>query len=181
MNHRTPKKIVIRSRFRSTTEEEPRGRGRPPPQKKVIVPPAFAFLHQDEQDHHETGDDQDNGNPDDHRCYPSPADDIRAVDTGAADTCTSDIGTVDIGAADTSAADTSATDSSLRCQFTIPADLSELPGVEAGPADKGAVHVRLRHNRRDAAGLNGPAIQDTHTARRFGVINIGKSRPNRRR
>src|ERR1700676_4967552 len=118
-----------------------------PAAEQVRQSAALALVQQDEQDHHDTGDDQDNGNPDDHRCYPSPADDIRAVETG----------TVDIGTVDT---DASAADSSLRCQFTIPADLSELPGVEAGTADKGAVHVRLRHDRGDVAGLNGPAIQD---------------------
>src|SRR6266567_1889886 len=95
-NQRIPKKIVIRSRFRSTTE----------------------------QDHHQARDDQDNGKRDDHSCYPSPAIDMSAAAKGAAD-------------------------SSLRCQFTIPADLSELPGVEAGSADESAVDVRLRHDRRD--------------------------------
>jgi hypothetical protein len=32
-------------------------------------------VQQDEQDHHEAGDDQDNGEPDDHSCDPSPGGD----------------------------------------------------------------------------------------------------------
>src|SRR5271169_130549 len=39
MNHRTPKKTVIRSRFRSTTEEEPRVEVTPPPNKSDRPPP----------------------------------------------------------------------------------------------------------------------------------------------
>jgi hypothetical protein len=38
-NHRTPKKIVIRSRFRSTTEDEPRVEDTPPPNKSDSPPP----------------------------------------------------------------------------------------------------------------------------------------------
>ena len=72
-----------------------------------------------------------------------------------------------------------ATNLSLRCQFTIPADLSELPGVDTRAADQGTVYVQLRHHRRDVAGLNGPAIQDTHTRRRFGVMNLRNSRADR--
>src|SRR5205823_12961468 len=102
-------------------------------------------VNQNEHDNHEPGNDQDNGEPDDHRCNPSPAGDKGPADKDAAD-------------------------ASLRRQFTIPADLSELPGVEAGPADEGAVDVRLRHDGRDVAGFDGPAIQDTHTSGRFGVM-----------
>src|SRR5260370_24626868 len=65
---------------------------------------ALAFVQQDEQDHHETGDDQDNRKPDLHRCYPTPAADIYAVDIGTAGTVAANL--------------------SLRRQLTIPADLS---------------------------------------------------------
>src|SRR5947209_1348191 len=38
-NHRTPKKIVMRSRFRSTTEDEPRVELTPPPNRSDKPPP----------------------------------------------------------------------------------------------------------------------------------------------
>src|ERR1700691_4242231 len=123
-----------------------------PAAEQVRQAGALTLVQQDEQDHHEARDDQDNGKPDNHRSCPSPA---------------ADIGIIDLGTADGGA-----TDSSLRCQFTIPADLSELPGVETGSADRGAATARLHHDRRDVARLNGPAIQDTHTGRRIGVMNL---------
>jgi len=54
--------------------------------------------------------------------------------------------------------------SSLRCQFTIPADLSELPGIEAGAADKGAVNVRLRHDRGGVRILYGGSVKPGNIA-----------------
>src|SRR5690242_21129033 len=38
-NHKTPKKIVMRSRFRSTTEDEPRVELTPPPNRSDSPPP----------------------------------------------------------------------------------------------------------------------------------------------
>src|SRR5271168_3148429 len=93
-----------------------------PPAEQVRQAAALTLVQQDEQDHHETRNDQDNGKPDDHLCYPSPAEE---------DLCR---------------------------QLTIPADLSELAGVEASASDQGTVDVRLRHDRGDVARLNGPAI-----------------------
>ena len=122
--------------------------GTHPAAEQVGQPAALTLVQQDEQDHHEAGDDQDNGEPDDHRCNPSPAGDKGPADRDAA------------------------ADVSLRRQFTIPADLSELPGVEASAADQGPVDVRLRHDRRDVVGLDGPAIQDTHTGGRSGVMKL---------
>src|ERR1700689_5767094 len=44
-----------------------------PPAEQVRQAAALTLVQQDEQDHHETRDDQDNGKPDPHSCYPSPA------------------------------------------------------------------------------------------------------------
>src|SRR6516164_11315962 len=38
-NHRTPKKMVMRSRFRSTTEDDPRVEETPPPNRSDRPPP----------------------------------------------------------------------------------------------------------------------------------------------
>src|SRR5581483_6275917 len=65
-------------------------------------------------------------------------------------------------------------------QFPVPAYLSELVRVEACAADHGAVHVRLRHDRRNVAGFNGPAIQDTHTDPGFGAMNRRNASSDRR-
>jgi hypothetical protein len=43
-------------------------------------------MEQHEEDHHGTGDDQDNGDPHDHSCYPSPAGDQASGDRGLTDT-----------------------------------------------------------------------------------------------
>src|SRR2546421_5248724 len=48
--------------------------------EQVRQPAALTLVQQDEQDHHEAGDDQDNGKPDDHRCSPSPAGDEGPAD-----------------------------------------------------------------------------------------------------
>src|SRR6266702_2149514 len=45
---------------------------------------ALTLVQQDEQDHHQAGDDQDNGEPDDHRCNPSPAGDKGPADKDSA-------------------------------------------------------------------------------------------------
>src|SRR6478672_4946469 len=161
-NHKIPKKIVMRSRFRSTTEDEPRVELTPPPNKSDSPPPLplcsrtsriitrLVMIRIMES-------------PTTIAAYPSPAGDWPCL------------GALLKGAADKDA------DVSLRCQFTIPADLSELPGVEAGSADEGAVDVRLRHDRRYAVGLDGPAIQDTHTGGRSGAMKLRNPRPDRRR
>jgi hypothetical protein len=46
-----------------------------PAAEQVGQPAALALVEQHEKDHHETRDDQDNGEPHDHCCYPSPAGD----------------------------------------------------------------------------------------------------------
>src|SRR5262249_21708169 len=120
-NHRIPKKIVMRSRFRSTTEDEPRVELTPPPNRSDSPPPLPL-------------------------CSRTSRITTRLVMTRIMES------PMTIAFYPSPAADKDA-DVSLRCQFTIPADLSELPGVEAGTADEGAVHVRLRHDRRDVAGL----------------------------
>src|ERR1700722_8689253 len=49
----------------------------------------------------------------------------------------------------------------------VPADRSELTGVQAGAADEGAVNVLSTHDRRDIVALDGPAVQNTHTGPGF--------------
>src|SRR5579884_845597 len=47
--------------------------GTDPAAEQVGQAAALALMQQHEQDHRETRDDQDNGEPHDHSCYPSPA------------------------------------------------------------------------------------------------------------
>src|SRR5690348_8483997 len=168
-NHKTPKKIVMRSRFRSTTEDEPRVELTPPPNRSDSPPP-----------------------------LPLWSSTRRIITRLVMIRITESPTTIAVihlllvtrprwresyrhGHDRPGSRCAEPTLLSLRRQFTIPADLSELPGVEAGSADEGAVDVRQRHDRRDVAGLDGPAIQDTHTGGRFGAMKLRNPRPDRRR
>ena len=66
-NHSTPKKMVIRSRLRSTTEDEPKVEKRPA--EHVGQAAALALVQEHEQDQHQAGDDQDDGEGDVHPRY----------------------------------------------------------------------------------------------------------------
>src|ERR1700722_9213401 len=63
----------------------------------------------------------------------------------------------------------------------VPADRSELAGVQAGAADEGAVNVLSIHDRRDIVALDGPAIQNTHSGPGFASGRGGNVLPDRGR
>src|SRR5271154_2884942 len=150
-NHRTPKNTVIRSRFRSTTEEEPRVEDTPPPNMSERPPPLPLWRRTSRTIMQLVM--------------------IRIIE--------SPMTIRYIPLISTSHPATSRIILGYR-QFTVPAYLSKLDHVEARAADEGTVHILLRHDRRDVPGLYGPAIQDTHTRTRLGAMNRRNPAANRR-
>src|ERR1700683_682136 len=117
MNQRTPKKIVMRSRFRSTTDEEPSVEETPPPNMSDRPPP-FPLCR-------------------------------RTSKTITSDTM------IRMTESAISTGFFSPLEPSTNCRLMpsghlmVPADRSELSGVQAGAADEGAVNVLSTHDRRD--------------------------------
>src|SRR5689334_19531233 len=113
----------------------------------------LALVQENEQDDHERRDDQDDRERDLHRCVFFPLDALTPEGLAEGSVLAARV-------ARASAARTTG-------QLTIPADSSELAGVEARAADKSAVYVLLRHNGRDVIALDGPSIKDTHPGAGF--------------
>src|SRR5689334_15476284 len=109
---------------------------------------ALALVQENEQDYHERRDDQDDRERDLHRCVFFPLDALTPE------------GLAGGGVLARRVARTAG-------QLTIPADSSELTGVEARAADESAVDVLLRHDGRDVIALDGPSVKDTHPGTGF--------------
>src|SRR5271170_803012 len=139
-NHTTPVKIVIRSRFRSTTDEDPRDDEIPPPNRSDSPPPLPLCS--------------------------STSTTMRMLVM---------IKTIESAMTTAGSRPLRTSRSGSGAHLTIPADPDEFPGIETGTAHQAAVNVRLRHDRSHVAGLNRPAIQDTHTGRHYVPVNGGNA------
>src|SRR5690606_5066451 len=62
--------------------------------------------------------------------------------------------------------------------LTEPADLDELPRIEARPADEGAVDVGLRHDAGDVPRLHRSSVQDTDDLRHLVSVALGEPGPD---
>src|ERR1700733_13433609 len=131
-NQRTPKKMVIRSRFRSTTDEEPSVEETPPPNRSESPPPL----------------------PLCRRTSRTITSDVMIRMTESA------ISTGFFSPLEPSA--TTLRNLTACGHLMVPADRSELTGVQAGAADEGAVNVLSRHNRRNVVGFDGSDVENTH-------------------
>ena len=132
MNDSTPKKMVIRSRFRSTTDDEPSVEDTPPPNRSDKPPPLPLCRRTSRTITRLT------------MIRMTESAISTAVYLLAKMTVTTCCQRLRLTGRRSLAAG----------QLAVPADRSELGGIEASAADEGSVYVLLPHNRRDVVVLH---------------------------
>src|SRR5450631_1405530 len=140
-NHRTPVKIVIRSRFRSTTDDEPRDDEIPPPNRSDRPPPLPLCSRTSTIMS---------------RLVRIKTIEIAIVTAASRLFC-------HVVWLSCRLARRRGGRSGNSGQLTIPADPDKISGIQTGPADQRPVDVWLGHDRGHVVGFHRPAIQNTRT------------------